>query len=75
MSAMSAMMQLGIPHINVMSKIDLLGENHQFELDRFPFNTHHHRYFEADSSLLLEDANRNTLPQFHALNEALVRLV
>ncbi|KAJ3324753.1 ATP binding protein [Boothiomyces sp. JEL0866] len=65
MSAMSAMLQLGIPHLNVMTKMDLIDENDP-ELERF---------FSADTSLLLEDANASTRPDFHNLNQALVRLI
>ena len=36
MTAMSAMLQLGIPHINVMTKMDLLGKKKYTKLiDRF----------------------------------------
>ncbi|KAI8930317.1 GPN-loop GTPase [Entophlyctis helioformis] len=66
MSAMSAMLQIEVPHVNVLTKMDLLGERKPAELDRF---------FEVDSSLLLDDANKETRPKFHALNEALVRLI
>lgn len=33
------------------------------------------RYFDADPTLLLEDANKTMRPKFHDLNEALVRMV
>ncbi|KAJ3278691.1 ATP binding protein [Borealophlyctis nickersoniae] len=67
MSAMSAMVQLEIPHINVMSKMDLLGsKQNKPEMDR---------YFDPDPTLLLEDVNKHTRPKFHNLNEALVRLI
>lgn len=35
MSAMSAMISLEIPHINVLSKMDLLGKVKKQELERF----------------------------------------
>ncbi|KAJ3259322.1 ATP binding protein [Boothiomyces macroporosus] len=54
-----------IPHLNVMTKMDLIDENDP-ELERF---------FSADTSLLLEDANASTRPDFHNLNQALVRLI
>ncbi|KAI9096421.1 GPN-loop GTPase [Phlyctochytrium arcticum] len=67
MSAMSAMIQLEIPHINVMSKMDLIGARaKKEELER---------YFYPDPSLLLQDVNQNTRPRFRDLNEALVRLI
>ncbi|KAJ3298208.1 ATP binding protein [Rhizoclosmatium sp. JEL0117] len=67
MSAMSAMIQLEIPHINVMSKMDLLGDRaNSYELER---------YFDPDPALLMEDANKDTSPKLHALNRALVQLI
>ncbi|KAJ1558483.1 GPN-loop GTPase 3 [Nowakowskiella sp. JEL0078] len=68
MSAMSAMIQLEIPHINILSKIDLLGKagDSSVELERF---------FESDPSLLVRDANTKTSSKFHALNEAMVNLI
>ncbi|RKO91944.1 GPN-loop GTPase, partial [Blyttiomyces helicus] len=67
MSAMSAMVQLEIPHINVMTKMDLLGKKQN--------NPEMERYFDPDPTLLLEDVNAKTRPKFHDLNEALVRLI
>jgi GTPase SAR1 family protein len=66
MSATCAMLQLGIPHINVMSKIDLLDDPHSEAMERF---------YNVDSSLLLERANKETNSKFHLLNQALVHLV
>ncbi|TPX61731.1 hypothetical protein CcCBS67573_g08906 [Chytriomyces confervae] len=67
MSAMSAMVQLEVPHINVLSKMDLLGDKAEsFELER---------YFNPDPTLLMEDANKETSPKLHALNRALVQLI
>ncbi|KAI8897272.1 GPN-loop GTPase [Globomyces pollinis-pini] len=66
MSAMSAMLQLGIPHINVMTKMDLLGDADAERMERF---------FNVDSGLLLEEANSTTSERFHSLNAALVRLI
>lgn len=66
MSAVSAMLQLGIPHINVMTKIDLLGEHDAEKMERF---------YNADPALLLEDANQQTSSKFTLLNQALVNLV
>lgn len=33
------------------------------------------RYLDTDTTLLLEDANKQTNPRFHALNQAIVNLV
>ena len=67
LSAMAAMIQLEVPHINVMTKMDLLGKRGKSsEMDRF---------FEADTDLLAEHANASTAPKFHELNQAIVRLI
>ncbi|KAJ3152387.1 ATP binding protein [Irineochytrium annulatum] len=67
LSATSAMVQLEVPHINVLSKMDLLGpKQHAVELER---------YFDPDPTLLMEDANRTTHPKFHNLNRAIVQLI
>ncbi|KAJ3091241.1 ATP binding protein [Quaeritorhiza haematococci] len=68
MSAMSAMVQLEIPHINVLTKMDLLGEERANSAEM-------ERYYDPDPHLLVEDANSKTRPKFHALNEAIVRLI
>lgn len=78
LSAMSAMIQLEIPHINVLTKMDLLqsstdgvtkygdDENEYSRLRRF---------LDPDPTLLLEESASITRPKFAALNEALVRLI
>ncbi|RKP10197.1 GPN-loop GTPase [Thamnocephalis sphaerospora] len=66
LSAMSAMVQLEIPHINVMSKMDLMAEMPETELER---------YLNADPSLLLEDPSSRSSAKFSRLNEAIVQLV
>lgn len=67
MSAMSAMIQLEVPHINVLTKMDLLGGKEKGE--------EMERYFDPDPFLLTEDANRTTQPRLHALNKAIVQLI
>ncbi|TPX70163.1 hypothetical protein SpCBS45565_g01949 [Spizellomyces sp. 'palustris'] len=64
MSAMSAMVQLEIPHINVMTKMDLIDKRHKTQDIE--------RYLYPDPTLLLEDVNQNTRPKFRDLNEALI---
>ncbi|RIB03828.1 GPN-loop GTPase [Gigaspora rosea] len=66
MSAMSAMVSLEIPHINVLSKMDLLGKVKQRELER---------YFDPDPLLLADEANTSMNPKFHDLNRAIVQLI
>ncbi|KAG9291735.1 hypothetical protein G9A89_012020 [Geosiphon pyriformis] len=66
LSAMSAMISLEIPHINVMSKMDLLGKVKRRKLER---------YFDPDPLLLTEEVNTRTNPKFHSLNQAIVQLI
>ncbi|KAJ2396968.1 hypothetical protein GGI23_003706 [Coemansia sp. RSA 2559] len=66
MSATSAMSLLEIPHINVMTKMDLVSEELRNNMDR---------YFDPDPFLLAEDANMYTNTRFKELNEALARLI
>ncbi|KAJ2878000.1 hypothetical protein FB639_003546, partial [Coemansia asiatica] len=66
MSATSAMSMLEIPHINVMTKMDLLSEEIRENMDR---------YFDPDPLLLAEDANKSTSKRFKELNMALANLI
>ncbi|KAI9325040.1 GPN-loop GTPase [Zopfochytrium polystomum] len=67
MSAMSAMIQLEVPHINVLTKMDLLGKRQDSaEMERF---------FDPDPTLLEEEANKTTQTKLHALNRAIVQLI
>ncbi|KAJ3327722.1 hypothetical protein HDU76_011246 [Blyttiomyces sp. JEL0837] len=68
MSAMSAMVQLEIPHVNVLTKMDLVSRKvrDSAEMDR---------YFDPDPTLLMEDVNRSTHPKLHALNKSIVQLI
>ncbi|CCG85003.1 protein of unknown function [Taphrina deformans PYCC 5710] len=67
MSAMSAMVMLEVPHINVLSKIDLV----QADLKRSEMR----RYLDPDPLLLLDDVNASTNTKFHDLNRAIVQLI
>jgi len=66
LSAMSAMISLEIPHINIMSKMDLLGKMKRKELKR---------YFDPDPELIVNEVNERTNPKFHSLNKAIVQLI
>jgi len=71
MSAMSCMIALEVPAVNIMSKMDLVRHGtvtnkRRREVDRF---------LDPDPELLREDANASTNPKFHALNKAIVQLV
>jgi hypothetical protein len=72
LSAMSCMINLEIPHINLLSKMDLVksGKGGSGKLRKEV-----ERYLDTDPMLLKEEAKNDTNPKFHALNEALVQLV
>ena len=63
LSAMSAMIMLELPHINVMSKMDLVkNQVSKRELKRF---------LDPDPGIILDDVHRETNPKFHKLNECM----
>lgn len=66
MSALAAMMQLEVPHINILSKMDLFRQRNRRSINR---------YLEADTQLLLRDINEDTSPKFHNLNRAIASLI
>ena len=67
LTSLSAMLQLGLPHVNVLTKMDLLGKKAQSsKLDKF---------FELDTVSLLSDLGKETGPRFSKLNEAMATLV
>ncbi|CAG8521878.1 9782_t:CDS:10 [Diversispora eburnea] len=66
LSATSAMISLEIPHINVLSKMDLLEPIKKKELKR---------YYDPDPTLLEEEANASMNSKFHNLNRAIVQLI
>ena len=72
LSAMSCMINLEVPHINILSKMDLVkpdkGGKGRLKRDV-------ERYLETDPMLLREQSTSETNPKFHALNEAIVQLV
>jgi hypothetical protein len=58
------MVQLEVPHVNILSKIDLLQDKRDLD-----------KYLDPDVRLLLADLNREMPPQFGKLNEAIASLV
>lgn len=67
MSAMSAMVMLEVPHVNILSKMDLIKKDmKRAELKRF---------LDPDPLMILQDANAETNPKFHELNQAIVQLI
>lgn len=83
LTAASAMLQLGIPHLNVISKMDLLAphlskDNDDEDNDEYDAEeeTHRlHRYLFPDPTLLEEKLSQATRPKFYELNRALVQLI
>ena len=67
LSAMSAMILLELPHINILSKIDLVSNTYNKRKLK--------RFLNPDSMLLADSANRETNPRFHKLNQAIAQLV
>jgi GPN-loop GTPase len=66
LSAMSAMVLLELPHINILSKVDLVtNEVSKRELKRF---------LNPDPLLIADEANAKTNPKFHELNKAIATL-
>jgi hypothetical protein len=79
MSAMSCMLSLGCGMLCLMSKMDLIkgpaGGTGKGPQGRKKIGKEIGRYLDTDTTLLLEDANKQTNPRFHALNQAIVNLV
>ncbi|ORY56538.1 GPN-loop GTPase, partial [Leucosporidium creatinivorum] len=71
LSAMSCMVGLEVPSVNVMSKMDLVKKGTTGEKRRKDVN----RFLDPDPELLRESAKKSTNPKFHALNSALVQLI
>ncbi|ODV71929.1 putative signal sequence-binding GTPase GPN3, partial [Cyberlindnera jadinii NRRL Y-1542] len=67
LSAMSAMILLELPHINILSKLDLIKDEYSKKQLK--------KFLNPDPLLLLEDVNRETNPRFAKLNESIAHLV
>ncbi|AAS54374.1 AGL117Cp [Eremothecium gossypii ATCC 10895] len=67
LSAMSAMILLELPHINVLSKVDLIKD--EYSKKRLK------RFLNPDPMLLVDSANADTNSKFHQLNKAIANLV
>ena len=66
MAALSAMIQLEIPHVNIMSKMDLLDKQSQCIVEN---------YLNPDAGLLLHDLNSKLPKKFKKLNKAIASLI
>ncbi|EIE23927.1 hypothetical protein COCSUDRAFT_28525 [Coccomyxa subellipsoidea C-169] len=66
LQAMAAMVQLELPHMNLLTKVDLLGDENKAALDNFLF---------PEASSLAAELDRSTSPGFRRLNAAVAQLV
>lgn len=64
MASLSAMIQLELPHINILSKMDLVRNK-----------KHLKDFLNPEAQILLSDLNQHMAPQFTKLNKALAELV
>ncbi|KAL6945203.1 hypothetical protein ACO0QE_002651 [Hanseniaspora vineae] len=67
LSAMSAMVLLELPHINILSKIDLIKDEYSKKKLK--------RFLNPDPLVLTDSANKDTSSKFHHLNTAIANLV
>ncbi|KAK6923299.1 GPN-loop GTPase [Dillenia turbinata] len=63
MACLSAMVQLELPHINILSKMDLVTNKKKLE-----------DYLNPEPQVLLSELNQHMAPQFEKLNRALIEL-
>jgi GTPase SAR1 family protein len=66
MQALAAMVKLELPHVNVLTKMDICPDESKKQLDDFLF---------PDPTLLLNRLTMTTGPRFRALNKAVVSLL
>ncbi|CAK0753587.1 hypothetical protein CVIRNUC_002232 [Coccomyxa viridis] len=66
LQAMSAMVQLELPHVNVLTKVDLLGDENKAALSE---------YLIPDPQALAQELDKNTSPGFRRLNRAVAQLM
>lgn len=78
LNATSAMMKMAVPHLNIISKMDLIPveEGEENDDEDIADEMHPlHRFFFPDPALLAERLSAATRPRFYRLNEALVQLI
>jgi len=72
MSAMSAMVNLEVPHLNLISKMDLVSKKGgKAGMKKATID----RYMEVDPLLLVDEPHAKTNSKFHSLNQAIVQLI
>lgn len=67
LTCLSAMIHFEMPHINVVTKMDLLDED--------PNTEEMEKFFGANTPLLLSELHSSTPERFHHLNQAIAELV
>ncbi|CAR24135.1 GPN-loop GTPase 3 [Lachancea thermotolerans] len=67
LSAMSAMILLELPHINILSKLDQIKDEYSKKKLK--------RYLNPDPTLLLDSSNETLNPRFQKLNKTIANLV
>lgn len=64
LAALTAMINLELPHINVLTKCDLLPEEHDIDM-----------YLETDTHAILAELKTSMHPKYRKLNEAMAELM
>ncbi|GLJ39223.1 hypothetical protein SUGI_0800120 [Cryptomeria japonica] len=64
MASLSATIQLELPHVNILMKMDLVENKKEIE-----------KFLDPDTRLLLLDLNQHMAPCFAKLNKSLVELI
>merc|ERR1719221_1296932 len=64
LAALTAMVNLELPHINVLTKCDLLRDENDVE-----------KYIEADTEAIAHDLRKNMNPRYRRLNEAMAEVL
>uniref|UniRef100_A0A7N0T9N7 GPN-loop GTPase 3 n=1 Tax=Kalanchoe fedtschenkoi TaxID=63787 RepID=A0A7N0T9N7_KALFE len=63
MASLSAMVQLELPHVNILSKMDLVTSKKDID-----------DYLDPEPNVLLSELNKRMAPQYQKLNKALIEL-
>lgn len=64
MASLSAMVQLEVPHVNILTKMDLVSNKKDIE-----------NFLDPEPQALLSELNQRMAPQFAKLNKSLIELV
>lgn len=75
LSAMSVMINLDIPHINIMTKMDLVYHSNDKRGPKYTQRKEMERYMDPDPLLLADEANAETNHMFFSLNQAIAHLI